>query len=195
MSIKHGLLALLEREPMYGYQLKNEFEASTGSTWPLNIGQVYTTLSRLERDGLVEPAGEPDEEGRVIYQLTDAGHAELTGWFATPVAASDRPRDELAIKVSLALTTPGVDVQQVVQSQRTATMRHLQELTRLKADANKQNDTAWLLVLDAMIFRAEAEVRWLDHSETRLARSRSRRAPSAHTPTSADADIPTEVNR
>ncbi|HEX6335785.1 MAG TPA: PadR family transcriptional regulator [Jiangellaceae bacterium] len=192
MSIKHGLLALLEREPMYGYQLKNEFEASTGSTWPLNIGQVYTTLSRLERDGLVEPAGEPDEDGRVIYRLTDAGRTELTGWFATPVAANDRPRDELAIKVSLALTTPGVDVHQVVQSQRTATIRHLQELTRLKADANEQNDTAWLLVLDAMIFRAEAEVRWLDHSETRLARARSRRAAPA--PTSAAADIPTEVS-
>jgi DNA-binding PadR family transcriptional regulator len=192
MSIKHGLLALLEREPMYGYQLKHEFEASTGSTWPLNIGQVYTTLSRLERDGLVEPAGEPDEDGRVIYRLTDAGHTELTDWFATPVAANDRPRDELAIKVSLALTTPGVDVHRVVQSQRTATIRHLQELTRLKADANEQNDTAWLLVLDAMIFRAEAEVRWLDHSETRLARSRSRRAePTAAT--SAAEEIPTEV--
>jgi DNA-binding PadR family transcriptional regulator len=193
MSIKHGLLALLEREPMYGYQLKNEFEASTGSTWPLNIGQVYTTLSRLERDGLVEPAGEPDEDGRVIYRLTDAGHTELTGWFATPVAANDRPRDELAIKVSLALTTPGVDVHQVVQSQRTATIRHLQELTRLKADANEQNDTAWLLVLDAMIFRAEAEVRWLDHSETRLARSRSRRGEPA--PTSVTEDTPAEVRR
>jgi DNA-binding PadR family transcriptional regulator len=191
MSIKHGLLALLEREPMYGYQLKNEFEASTGSTWPLNIGQVYTTLSRLERDGLVEPAGEPDEDGRVIYRLADAGHTELTDWFATPVAANDRPRDELAIKVSLALTTPGVDVHQVVQRQRTATIRHLQELTRLKADANEQNDTAWLLVLDAMIFRAEAEVRWLDHSETRLARSRSRRAEPA--PTSVAEDIPAEV--
>lgn len=195
MSIKHGLLALLEREPMYGYQLKNEFEASTGSTWPLNIGQVYTTLARLERDGLVEPAGEPDEDGRVIYRLTDAGHSELTDWFATPVAANDRPRDELAIKVSLALTTPGVDVRQVVQSQRTATVRHLQELTRLKADANEQNDMAWLLVLDAMIFRAEAEVRWLDHSETRLARSRSRRAALAPAPKSADEDIPTKVGR
>ena len=195
MSIKHGLLALLEREPMYGYQLKHEFEASTGSTWPLNIGQVYTTLSRLERDGLVEPAGEPDEDGRVIYRLTSAGHAELTGWFASPVAATGRPRDELAIKVSLALTTPGVDVHQVVQTQRTANLRHLQELTRIKADADEQNDTAWLLVLDAMIFRAEAEVRWLDHSETRLARARSNRTDPAPRPASAGDDVPAEVSQ
>ena len=58
--VKNGLLALLERGPMYGYQLRAEFEASTGATWPLNVGQVYTTLSRLERDGLVEPVGEAD---------------------------------------------------------------------------------------------------------------------------------------
>jgi DNA-binding PadR family transcriptional regulator len=186
MSIRYGLLALLEREPMYGYQLKNEFEATTGATWPLNIGQVYSTLSRLERDGLVEPVGEPDDEGRVTYRLTDAGHADLTGWFATPVVAADRPRDELSIKVSLAVTTPGVDVRAVLQTQRTATLRHLQELTRLKNDANEVADAAWLLVLDAMIFRAEAEVRWLDHSETRLARLAGR--SSAPDPSRAPSD-------
>ena len=197
MSIRYGILALLEREPMYGYQLKHEFEESTGSTWPLNIGQVYTTLSRLERDGLVEPAGEPDDDGRVIYRLTGAGHADLTGWFASPVVASDRPRDELAIKVSLALTTPGVDVHAVVQTQRTATLRHLQELTRLKAGTDDDADAAWILVLDSMIFRAEAEVRWLDHSETRLTRLATRRRDaSGPAPTEASAtDIPAEVNR
>ena len=174
MSIRHGLLALLERSPMYGYQLRHEFERSTGSTWPLNVGQVYTTLARLERDGLVEPTGQSDEAGKVVYRLTDDGHAELTGWFATPLAGSDRPRDELSIKVALALSTPGIDVRAVVQTQRTATLRHLQELTRLKVVADENSDLAWLLVLDAMIFRAEAEVRWLDHSETRVARMASR---------------------
>ncbi|WP_051425510.1 PadR family transcriptional regulator [Jiangella gansuensis] len=179
MSIRHGLLALLERSPMYGYQLRHEFERSTGTTWPLNIGQVYTTLARLERDGMVEQTGESDEDGKVVYRLTDAGHAELTGWFATPIAGSDRPRDELAIKVALAVTTPGVDVRAVLQTQRTATLRHLQELTRLKAMADDTDDTVWLLVLDSMVFRAEAEVRWLDHSETRLARLAPRPASSA----------------
>jgi DNA-binding PadR family transcriptional regulator len=169
MSIKYGLLALLEREPMYGYQLRSEFERSTGATWPLNIGQVYTTLSRLHRDGLVEETGESDEQGKVVYRLTDAGRSDLARWFTTPVTQDDRPRDELAIKVALAVTTPGVDARAVVQAQRTATVRHLQELTRLKAGAG-EDDVAWLLVLDSMIFRAESEVRWLDHSETRLAR-------------------------
>ena len=170
MSIKYGLLALLERQPMYGYQLRSEFERSTGATWPLNIGQVYTTLSRLHRDGLVEETGESDDQGKVVYRLTDSGQADLTRWFATPVTQDDRPRDELAIKVALAVATPGVDARAVVQAQRTATVRHLQELTRLKARAG-EDDLAWLLVLDSMIFRAEAEVRWLDHSETRIARA------------------------
>jgi DNA-binding PadR family transcriptional regulator len=169
MSIKYGLLALLERQPMYGYQLRTEFERSTGATWPLNIGQVYTTLSRLHRDGLVDETGESDEQGKVVYRLTGHGRDDLARWFTTPVTQDDRPRDELAIKVALAVTTPGVDARGVVQAQRTATVRHLQELTRLKAGAGAE-DLAWLLVLDSMIFRAEAEVRWLDHSETRLAR-------------------------
>jgi DNA-binding PadR family transcriptional regulator len=196
MSIKYGLLALLERQPMYGYQLRGEFERSTGATWPLNIGQVYTTLSRLHRDGLVEEsgqAGEPAEQGKVVYGLTEAGRADLTRWFTTPVTQDDRPRDELAIKVALAVTTPGVDARAVVQGQRTATVRHLQELTRLKANAG-EDDLAWLLVLDSMIFRAEAEVRWLDHSETRLARM-GPPAPSRPAARRADEQTNEEVPR
>ena len=164
--VKNGLLALLERGPMYGYQLRAEFEASTGATWPLNIGQVYTTLSRLERDGLVETAAE--DEGRVIYRITDAGRAEVTQWFSTPVNGESRPRDELAIKLAMALTTPGVDAHRVIQTQRTATLRSLQDLTRLKVRADEVADAAWLLVLESMIFKAEAEVRWLDHCEVRI---------------------------
>src|SRR3954467_5911921 len=167
MPIRRGLLTLLAREPMHGYQLRSEFDAATGATWPLNIGQVYTTLSRLERDGFVAPVGESD--GRVTYRITESGRAAVQAWFDAPVTREARPRDELAIKLALALTTPGVDVHRVVQVQRTATLRSLQELTKLKAGADPVADAAWLLVLEAMIFQAEAEVRWLDHCETRIA--------------------------
>jgi DNA-binding PadR family transcriptional regulator len=186
MSIKHGLLALLERGPMHGYQLRAAFEESTGGTWPLNIGQVYTTLSRLERDQLVRPLPRSDE-GQRPYAITDAGRAELAAWFATPVSRTDRPRDELAIKLALALTTPGVDVPAVVQAQRSATMRTLQEYTRLKAHAEGPAELSWLLVLDAMLFQAEAEVRWLDHCEASLVRYTS---PSATVPDAAPAAAP-----
>jgi DNA-binding PadR family transcriptional regulator len=169
MSVRYGLLALLERGTMYGYQLRVAFEESTGGTWPLNIGQVYTTLSRLERDGLVRALPESDV-GQRPYRITEAGRAHLGEWFATPVGRGDRPRDELAIKLALALTTPGVDIHTVVQTQRSATMRTLQEYTRLKTGADGRGDLPWRLVLDAMLFQAEAEIRWLDHCEASLAR-------------------------
>ncbi|MDQ3677614.1 MAG: PadR family transcriptional regulator [Actinomycetota bacterium] len=183
MPIRHGLLALLERGPRHGYQLRAEFESSTGASWPLNIGQVYTTLSRLERDGLVEPAAASDGEGRVPYRITDTGRAEMEDWFETPLAREGRPRDELAIKFAMALTTPGVDVRRVVQTQRTATLRTLRELTRLKTQADETADAAWLLMNELLIFQAEAEVRWLDHCEAQLAQSQQARRDTTTTPT------------
>ncbi len=169
MSVKHSLLALLERGPAYGYQLRAAFESATGNTWPLNIGQVYTTLNRLERDELVEAMPE-NESGQRPYRITESGRRHLAGWFASPVQAADRPRDELTIKLALAVTTPGVDVADVIQRQRSATLRLLQEYTRLKA-AEEHAELAWRLVLESMIFRAEAEIRWLDHTEAVVARS------------------------
>lgn len=175
MSVKHALLALLEQQPMYGYQLRAEFEQRTGTTWPLNVGQVYTTLTRLERDGLAAAQGE-DAEGHVIYRITDAGRTEVATWFTTPVARTQPPRDELAIKLALAVTVPGVDVGTVIQQQRGATMKALQDYTRLKrqaagATAAEPSDLAWSLVLDSLVFAAEAEIRWLDHCEARLRRA------------------------
>jgi DNA-binding PadR family transcriptional regulator len=177
MSIRYGLLALLERGPSHGYQLRAEFDAATGATWPLNVGQVYTTLDRLERDGLVAQDGAPDADGRIAYRITDGGRAEVRAWFTSPVPRQGAPRDELAIKLALAVTTPGVDVVSVVQTQRRATMTSLQEMTRLKARAGDgPADLAWSLVLDSLVYRAEAEVRWLDHCEARVARAATGRA-------------------
>lgn len=187
MSVKLGLLALLAESSMYGAQLRNEFEARTGGTWPLNVGQVYTTLARLERDGLVAQDAQADEEGRILYHLTPVGLEEVTAWWRTPVDRDETPRDELVIKLALAVTTPGVDVPAVVQTQRTATLKHLRDLTRLKvqasdrqaSDASTSNDLAWLLVLENHIFAAESEVRWLDHVESRLAQEALRPRPRA----------------
>src|SRR3954454_9455814 len=108
MPIRRGLLTLLAREPMHGYQLRTEFDTATGATWPLNIGQVYTTLSRLERDGLVEPVGEA-QDVRVTYKITEQGLDEVERWFDAPVPREGRPRDELAIKLWRALMAAGVD--------------------------------------------------------------------------------------
>ena len=194
MSIRQGLLALLEPTPMYGYQLRAEFESRTGATWPLNVGQVYTTLARLERDGLLEAAGQ-DDDGHAVYRITAAGREEVRAWFATPVRRETPPRDELAIKLAMAVTVPGVDVHAVVQRQRTATIRALQDYTRLKAEAPEpvaDGDLAWLLVLESLLFAAEAEVRWLDHCEARLTRAagdRSARAPEPMTDVSTIEEV------
>ncbi|NNM47987.1 PadR family transcriptional regulator [Knoellia koreensis] len=207
MSVKQGLLALLATRPMYGAQLRAEFEARTGGTWPLNVGQVYTTLGRLERDGLVEGIG-ADEEGRISYRLTDTGRREVAAWWTSPVDRETTPRDELVIKLALAVTVDGVDVPTVVQTQRTATMRHLRDLTRLKQQAMNASDDAtpeaanpgvkrddqgridlaWLLVLENLIFAGEAEVRWLDHVESTLVREAVRGPGARRTPAAYEND-------
>lgn len=175
MSVRHSILALLADEPAHGYALKSEFEASTGATWPLNVGQVYTTLRRLERDGLVEPLSSGDDDARVTWRITKPGLAELRQWFGSPVTADPPARDELAIKVLLAIATDRDDVADLLQAQRAATMERLQGYTHKKRNADPQRDLPWLLLLDALVLQAEAEVKWLDLCEARLRARRGRK--------------------
>jgi DNA-binding PadR family transcriptional regulator len=173
VSVRQSLLAILDQGPCYGYQLRSEFDRRTGSTWPINVGQIYSTLDRLERDGLVQKA-DIDADGQNYYEITDAGRAEVAEWLGSPVERSAAARNELAIKLAIAVTLPGVDIARVIQVQRSATLRTLQELTRTKNstdNAESAEELAWLLVIDSLIFAAEAEARWLDHSEARLARA------------------------
>jgi DNA-binding PadR family transcriptional regulator len=177
MSVRYGLLALLAEEPTHGYHLKTAFENRTGGSWALNIGQVYTTLQRLERDGLVEAERSDDaasESDRTDYRITRAGRAQLDEWFASPVVPEGPPRDELTIKVLLAIAANDVDVTDVLQRQRSATLAQLQAYTRRKAQADPQKEVAFLMLLDALIFKAEAEVRWLDACEARIRRQTAR---------------------
>lgn len=168
MGVREGLLALLARGPRHGYQLKLEFEQATGEVWPINIGQVYTTLQRLERDGLVV-AGEPDADGRVVYELTREGLDTATDWFTTAVDREVPQRDEVTIKLLVAMVAGVVDPHAVVESQRVATLTALQDYTRLKADAEPDAEVAWLLQLERLAMQAEAELRWLQRVEERLA--------------------------
>jgi DNA-binding PadR family transcriptional regulator len=168
VPVKHGLLTLLQEGPAHGYQLRSEFERRTGGSWQLNIGQVYTTLQRLERDGLVTAVDTPDDDGRRPVAITPTGRDALARWYATPIVPVPPPRDELAIKVLLAVASPDVDVTEVVRRQRTALVEHLQALTRRVRAADPAADLAVVLHLDALILEAEAEVRWLERCEQRL---------------------------
>jgi DNA-binding PadR family transcriptional regulator len=187
MSVRHGLLALLAGGASHGYELKQAFEERTGSLWPLNIGQVYATLARLERDGLVEGLEGGDRDRRP-YELTEAGRAELDDWLLRPVEQSGS-RDELVVKVLMALATPVVDGPAVVQHHRRALVEEMQRYTRLRAGADPVADLGWLLTVDAMVLRAEAMVRWLDQCEGRLARAR-RGARGAAPPPRVPGPIP-----
>jgi DNA-binding PadR family transcriptional regulator len=176
VSVRFGLLALLAEAPTHGYQLKTAFERRTGGSWAINIGQVYTTLQRLERDGLVEELGTDGD--RHDYRITHSGRAELDAWFVNPVVAEGPPRDELTIKVLLAVAAGDVDVTEVLQRQRRASIEQLQAYTRRKAQADPERDISFLILLDALIFRTEAEIRWLDASEARV-RALSTPAPAS----------------
>jgi len=182
MSIRYSLLAILDAGPRHGYALKSEFEAATGNVWPLNVGQVYSTLSRLERDGLVLVA--EDDDGQKTYRISDAGRQELRQWFGTPVVREVVPRQELAIKLVFAMRAGPEQVRDVVQRQLVATLASVQEFTRLKAAAKHDGDLAWLMMLDSFIFQAEAEARWLELCEARLATVRPQPLPA---PKDADA--------
>jgi DNA-binding PadR family transcriptional regulator len=170
MSVRHALLALLSEGPKYGLQLREEFEARTGEVWPLNVGQVYTTLQRLERDGLIE-----SDDAEVVgpqkgFQITEAGERELAAWLRTPPDLASPPRDELVMKVLVAVRVPGTDVHEVIQVHRRYLVELMQQWTRIKED-EAETDLALALVVDAELFRLDAVIRWLDTADGRLKRA------------------------
>ena len=186
MSVRHALLALLSEGPKYGLQLREEFEARTGEVWPLNVGQVYTTLQRLERDGLVESDETGDEGPQKGFRITGAGETELAVWLRTPPDLSSPPRDELVMKVLVATQVPGVDVSEVIQSHRRYLVQLMQQWTRIKED-EAESDLNLALVVDAELFRLDAVVRWLDSADGRLKRAAADPPPP---PAPASAPLP-----
>lgn len=168
MGIREGLLALIASEPKYGYQLKSEFEEHTGGVWPLNVGQVYTTLDRLARDECVLP-GVPDMEGRTPYTITKTGRKELAAWFDTATADAAPPRDDLMIKVLLAIVTPKVDAAAVIDAQRAGLLSVVRAHRRRQQAAT---DLLTTLLFDALLARVESDLRWLDICEQRISVSK-----------------------
>jgi len=175
MTIRNSLLALLADEPAHGYRLKSRFEETTAETWPLNVGQVYTTLNRLARDGLVEETAAAGPDGdRPSWRLTARGRDALSIWFKEPVVADPPSRDELALKILLAVAADAVDVSEILRVQRVATMEQLQAYTRSKREADPDAELPWCLLLDSLILKARAELDWLNLCEETL-RDRQRR--------------------
>jgi DNA-binding PadR family transcriptional regulator len=174
MAVRENLLGLLIDGPKHGYQLRTEHDAAAIGGKSLNIGQVYTTLDRLQRDGLVTPTGD-DNNGdsadgrRKHYALTDAGRAAAEAWFASPTAADERPaRDDLTTKVIVAIRAEGVDELAVIGVERHALIARLQAARRARGDG----DLTRRLLIDAAAARLDAEVAWLDRCEAEIRAAR-----------------------
>ena len=196
MSIRLGLLALLAEEPKHGYQLKTEFESATGGVWKLNVGQVYTTLDRLVRDravvveigggdGAAGGAGNGEAEQK-RYRLTAEGREELAAWWSAIPGEEPPPRDELVVKVLLAVATAPDLALDVITGQRTALTEVLQRRRRAQraevtsAHSDAPSALVARLASDALVVRTEADLRWLDLCEARVLAARQPGQQSAH---------------
>jgi DNA-binding PadR family transcriptional regulator len=179
-----SVLALLEQAPCLGSQLRFEFDRRTGMGWPVNAGQIYSTLDRLERDGLVVRGAAL--EGQSRYSITPLGSAEVARWMTT-AEAPRAERDELAIKVALLSSLPGADAMRTIRVQRDATTAELHRLSA-ESDALEEavsaEEVAAALILDGQRIAAEGQLRWLELCELRLGRAAAAGVdplPVAHT--------------
>lgn len=165
--LKFVLLGLLDAEPRYGYELKAVFEQFLGGTWPLNIGQVYTALSRFEREGLVECQVVPQDAtpDRKVYALTDEGRAELRAWLDEPDLGPISLRDAFFLKIAVRSLNGG-RAHPLIHRQREEHLAALADLGRLQRRADVHPSTA--LLLEGAMLRLEADLKWLDVCEERL---------------------------
>ncbi|HET9492870.1 MAG TPA: PadR family transcriptional regulator [Chloroflexia bacterium] len=168
--VQNALLALLSERPRHGYELRELFGAALEGHWELNSGQIYSSLDRLARDGLVveegiERGGGPDKR---LWTLTDAGREALANWFGSPVPRDYRLRDELYLKLMLALGTAPKTARQVLWVQRRELFRELHDLTARRNKLDPRRQLARILLLDSAIMHTEAELRWLEMVEARL---------------------------
>jgi DNA-binding PadR family transcriptional regulator len=168
--MRHAVLALLADEPAHGYEIKRALEERFGTVIaPLNAGQVYTTLQRLQRDELVADdavaqSGRPDKR---VYRLTAAGRQALEEWLGAP-SAPTKLRDDFFMKLVLAHSMGLADPAELLARQRQTYLRALGELERVLADGGADGTTA--LVVEGAALHLEADLKWLDRCEEVLGR-------------------------
>jgi len=172
MSVRYAILGLLAQKPRHGYELRAAFEAVVGgdANWDVKPAQIYTTLERLEEAGLVERSsdlGEGDEPARRIYAVTDSGCEALRKWFANGVTP-EHQRDEFFLKLMLGLASGEADPARLIQTQRAHLYQELHAATAMRDGYDPHKKMAQILLLDKAIMHLEADLRWLDITETRL---------------------------
>jgi DNA-binding PadR family transcriptional regulator len=166
--MKFPFLALLASGPRHGYELKQALEQQFGAALaPINAGQVYTTLQRLERDGLVQSEEVPeDTRQKRVYTVTDAGRKALGSWVTDPTPAT-RLRDEFFLKLVLAGMSGIADPRALIEEQR---REYLVALRALSEANGAVSGTVASLLAEGTALHLEADLRWLDLCESRLVR-------------------------
>ncbi|MBO0684435.1 MAG: PadR family transcriptional regulator [Candidatus Dormibacteraeota bacterium] len=162
MSLRFGVLGLLSEEPMHGYEVKSRFEAMLGGSWEVNIGQVYATLQRLERDGLVEAAGERGDRGKLAYQISAEGRAALADWLAEPDWGPQQLREEIYVKLLLAGRLANGDLAPLLGRQRRAYLQRLRDLNRLEERASREGRRDLVRLVRGALLHTEADLNWID---------------------------------
>jgi DNA-binding PadR family transcriptional regulator len=162
MSLKFGILGLLAEQPLHAYSVKTRFEDLLGGSWEVNIGQVYTTLQRLERDGLVEPAEERGDRGKLPYGLTEAGRKALDAWLAEPESEPQQLREEIYLKLLLAIRADGGGLADLLARQRRVYLQRLKDLAVLEQQARSAGRDDLVLLYQGAVLHTEADLNWLN---------------------------------
>lgn len=160
MSVKHAILGLVYAKPRHGYEIKTQFDELVYHKWPLNTGQVYTTLDRLVRDRLVQSLGE-DEKDRKQYYITEAGKQELHDWLLKPVKRS-LLKDEFYFKILCARKIDFHEEREMVKHQRNLVIKEILHLTQFKNELEEEKDRDMLWLVEGGLLHLEADLRWLD---------------------------------
>jgi DNA-binding PadR family transcriptional regulator len=183
MATPEVLLAVLRRGPAHGYDVKHAHDGWFPDSRPLAFGQVYATLARLERDGLVEVVETRVEGGpeRTVYALTDAGAARLDAWLSAPSELASSGTDEIVRKTVAALRI-GDDPAGFLARQRAAHLRRMRELGAGTGPTNGSagsdgGDAAARLARDHLVAHLDADLRWLDLAAERVAAARGQAGP------------------
>jgi len=164
VSLKYGILGLLAEQPLHGYEVKSRFEELLGGTWEVNIGQVYATFQRLERDDLIEAVGGRGDRGKLVYQLTEPGRRSLEEWLETPEAEPQQLREEVYVKLLLGNRIGNGSLGRLLSSQRSIHLQRLEDLAELVDRASSENQRGVALMLRGAILHTEAALKWLDES-------------------------------
>ena len=162
MSLKYGVLGLLKGEPLHGYEVKNRFETMLGGTWEVNIGQIYTTLQRLERDGLIRPVGPRGDRGKLLYELSHEGQKALDQWLAEPDAGPQQLHEDIYVKLLLATRIANGDLQPMLARQKRTYLQRLRDLNRLEQRARRDGRIDLARLVRGALLHTEADLKWMD---------------------------------